>query len=301
MTADGGLLIGIDIGGTKTHAVALTRDGKVSSEVTEATVGGAAGLLEGIRRAVDELTRAGGARVDSIGIGIPGVVDVSEGVVRQALNLGIEHWHMSADVANAVGVTPRIDNDVNAAALGARQLLGISGSMAYLNLGTGVAAGLVIDGAIARGSSGLAGEVGHVVVDPAGPLCDCGQSGCIEAMAGGRALARIFPDHANPVAAMFAGADSGDSRSIDALDRFVYGVVSAIRVILLSVDVERVVVGGGVTAHGPLVERHVRAGIERAESGSPFLTSIRMGERISFLPSSLRAPAIGAALLGSAS
>ena len=84
----------------------------------------------------------------------------------------------------------RVENDVKAAAFGAYALRGgSSGSMAYLNLGTGIAAGIVADGELWRGARGTAGEVGHISVDPNGPLCRCGQRGCIEAFAGGGAIA----------------------------------------------------------------------------------------------------------------
>lgn len=298
MTA-GGLRVGIDIGGTKTHAVALAGDGAVASEVTEATTRGAGGLLEGIRRAVGELAHAAGADVGTIGIGMPGQVDVGAGVVRQAINLGVERWDVADAVQSALGVRPRVDNDVNVAALGARQLLGIEGSMAYLNLGTGVAAGIVFDGRLVRGSVGAAGEVGHISVDPAGPLCDCGQRGCIEAVAGGPALARAFPGASRPVTAMFDGVDRGDPHAIAVCKAFAHGVASAVQVLLLTVDVDRVIVGGGLASSGQRVETTIRDALVSSAKVSPFLSSLGIADRVSFLPASLRAPAIGAALLGS--
>ncbi|MCU1417571.1 MAG: hypothetical protein JWP32_1745 [Schumannella sp.] len=293
--------IGIDIGGTKTHAVAMADDGTITSEVTEATPRGPVALLEGIRRAVGELSRATGTRVGdiaSVGIGIPGQVDVASGTVRQAINLRLTEWHVADAVHDAIGIRPDVDNDVNAAALGARALMGVDGSMAFLNLGTGVAAGIHLNGALVRGSGGAAGEIGHVSIDPAGPLCDCGQYGCIEAFAGGAALARSAPRGSeHPVRDIFDAADAGQRDAVAVRDGFARGVAGAVRVLMLTVDVDRIIIGGGITALGERAEQAVRRALDASVEPSAFLRSLRLEDRISFLPTALRAPAIGAALL----
>ncbi|MEO8263069.1 MAG: ROK family protein [Pseudolysinimonas sp.] len=293
--------IGIDIGGTKTHAVAMATDGTITSEVTEATAHGPVALLEGIRRAVGELARATGTGVEnfaSIGIGIPGQVDVASGTVRQAINLRLTEWHLADAVHDAIGIRPDVDNDVNAAALGARALMGVEGSMAFLNLGTGVAAGIHLNGSLVRGAGGAAGEIGHVSIDPAGPLCDCGQRGCIEAFAGGAALARSAPPGSpHPVRDIFDAADAGRPDAIAVRDGFARGVAGAVRVLMLTVDVDRIIIGGGITALGERAEQAVRRALDASVEPSAFLRSLRLDDRISFLPAALRAPAIGAALL----
>ena len=129
--------------------------------------------------------------------------------VVHAVNLGVDELDLAAAVEPGLGVPVRVENDVKAAAFGAYALHGGSGSMGYLNLGTGIAAGIVADGELWRGARGTAGEVGHISVDPNGPLCRCGQHGCIEAFAGGGAIAeRWGRAGALPVRDVFDAADA---------------------------------------------------------------------------------------------
>jgi len=196
----------------------------------------------------------------------------------------------------------RTENDVKAAAVGAAALHGRPGTTAYLNLGTGVAAGVVTDGRLWRGARGTAGEVGHIVVDPSGPACRCGQSGCIEMYVGGGAVARRWGrDAAHPVRDVFDAADAGDAAAIDIRDGFVFGVASALRVIALTVDPESTVLGGGVTALGDRMLTRVMAELERGALASPFLRSLELPSRVSVLPTGSPVAALGAALIGAAS
>lgn len=293
--------IGIDIGGTKTHAVALGSAGTIVAETAEVSQRGADAIVESVVRVVGELCRATGTdmgALESVGIGIPGQVDFATGTVRQAINLNVDEWHAADDVQRRLGIRPSVDNDVNAAALGAKAALGIRGAMAFLNLGTGIAAGIHLDGGLVRGSRGAAGEIGHISIDPRGPLCDCGQRGCIEAFAGGRYLAdRARPDARYPLADIIEAADNGDSRAGDALHGFAFGVAGAVRTLFLTFDVDRVILGGGVIAMGPRVENIIRDELAASVSSSVFLRSLELTSRLSFLPGTLRAPAVGAALL----
>jgi predicted NBD/HSP70 family sugar kinase len=195
----------------------------------------------------------------------------------------------------------RVENDVNAAALGAFSLLGRTSaqSMAYLNLGTGLAAGLVLGGRLWRGSRGVAGEIGHIPVDPAGPLCPCGQRGCLELMASGSAVARQWPtDEPKPVRALFAAADAGDALALEVRQRLVENVAAAVRLLVLTVDVDDVVIGGGLSSLGDVLLAEVRAVLSRWAAGSEFLASLELPERVTLVPHKVNAAAIGAALIG---
>ena len=292
--------IGVDIGGTKSHAVAIDRNGMLVHELLEPSGSGPDGLLDGLVRSVRIMAEMSGVSTDeihSIGVGIPGQVDIDSGVVRQAVNLGVQEWQLADDLYAAIGIRPTIDNDVNAAALGAQKVLGIDGSMAYLNLGTGVAAGIVVDGELLHGTRGAAGEIGHVSIDANGPLCDCGQRGCIEAFSGGRALGRLMGGAARPLARILDDADSGDNAAAQARRDFSWSVAAAVRILVLSVDPQTIVIGGGAVALGERISEPILSAIEEAERGSAFLRSLDIAKRVRFLPATLRAPAIGAALL----
>jgi len=294
--------VGLDVGGTKTDAVAVDADGQVVARVRRATGWGADAVLDTIRAAVDDIVLAApGMQVDSIGIGIPGLVEPGSTSVMHAVNLGIEELDVAAELEPRLGLPVHLENDVKAAAVGAYHLDMASGSLAYLNLGTGVAAGIVSDGVLWRGARGTAGEVGHLSVDPAGPLCRCGQHGCIEALAGGASLGQRWGRPGSlPVRDVFDAADAGEAGARLLRRDLAYGVAAAVRVLVLTADVDVVVLGGGLTALGARLSDDVRAALAASASSSAFLRSLRLDERVRMLPAGSPAAAVGAALIGAA-
>lgn len=295
---------GIDIGGTKTDAVAIDDTGAVVQQLRVPTGFGAPAVLETAVEAATMLAERLGIGADeyeSVGVGIPGTVDSATGRVAHAVNLGLEGLDLGAALAGRLGTTVRVENDVNAAALGAYHLLEASDSrsMAYLNLGTGLAAGLVLGGRLWRGSRGTAGEIGHIPVDPNGPLCPCGQRGCLEMTASGSAVARQWPtDHPRPVQALFEAAESGDVLAIEVRQRLIDNVASAVRVLVLTVDVDVVVIGGGISSLGSPLLHAVTGVLESWAAASPFLASLELPSRVELLPAGFPAAAVGAALVG---
>lgn len=294
--------VGLDVGGTKIDAVAVDPSGDIRGRLRRSTGWGDDAVVESIVMAVAALADESGfplADVGSVGIGIPGLVDAEAGRVDHAVNLGVESLDLAARAEQALGVPFRVENDVKAAALGAAVLSGVAGSMAYLNLGTGVAAGIVIDGRIWRGSRGTAGEVGHLSVDPRGRLCGCGQHGCVETFCGGGALAKAWGrPGALPIRDIFDAADAGDPLAHALRDDLYHGAAAAVRVLVLSADVETVVIGGGLTALGDRLESGIRAALHAGAEASPFMRSLRLDERIELLPAGSPAAAFGAALVG---
>ena len=300
----GTLQVGIDIGGTKTDAVAIAGDGRIVQRLRMPTGFGPRAVVETAVAAVTALAEATGTAITdfaSIGIGIPGAVDPATGRVTHAVNLGLEGLELGSELSGRLGRPVRIDNDVNAAALGAFRLLEKHDdqSMAFLNLGTGLAAGIIINGAIWRGSRGTAGEIGHIPVDPNGPECPCGQRGCLEMLASGSAIARQWPtDDPKPARALFAAAAEGDPRAVQVRRRFVENVAAAVRILVLTVDVDSVVIGGGLSSLGPVLLDEVREVLASWEAASPFLASTHLSQRIAIVPVDFPAAAVGAALVG---
>jgi glucokinase len=295
--------VGVDIGGTKTDAVVLDSAGAVAHALRLPTGWGHDAVLATATDAVLRLASEAGiaaSSFDSIGVGIPGAVDAERGIVTHARNLGVSQLDLGGLLERNLGASVRVENDVNAAALGAFHQLDLpdTSSMAYLNLGTGLAAGLVLHGNLWRGSRGAAGEIGHILIDPAGPLDKDGQPGALEVMASGSGIASQWKSGDGSVRGLLAAADAGDVGAI-AIRRNLYeAVASAVRILVLTVDVDLVVIGGGISTLGSALLDAVTSVIAEWEVSSPFLASLQLADRIRILPPNAQTAATGAAWLG---
>lgn len=319
----GGWSVGLDIGGSKVLGVVLDPSGAVRHQVRSGTVRGLEGVVTGAVAAVEELAGAAGVAVDDlvgVGLGLPGVVDVAAGTVEHAVNLGIDaRVGLAALVAERLGTVPvRLENDLNAAVVGAARFVephtdgtagaagaaGTAGAnahdLAFLALGTGMAAGLLLDGRLRRGSQGAAGEIGHLTFVPDGLPCKCGQAGCLEQYASGSALDAVWPSRtgAPAPAEVFAAAAAGDERAVALRDQFAEAVAAGVRVLVLTCDVRHVVIGGGVSAVGQPLLDAVRGVLDTAARTSPFLASMGLAERVTLAPAQVPVGAVGAALVG---
>jgi predicted NBD/HSP70 family sugar kinase len=157
----------------------------------------------------------------------------------------------------------------------------------------------VLRGELWRGARGAAGEIGHILVDPAGPLDLDGQHGGLESMASGSGIARQWATgEDNAVSAMLAAADAGDERALEIRRRLFDGVASAVRILVLTVDVERVVIGGGIGTLGDRLMRGVGEVFAGWSSQSPFIHSLELASRVSLVPAGTPVAALGAAHLG---
>ncbi|MGI9595156.1 MAG: ROK family protein [Acidimicrobiales bacterium] len=300
----GTVTLGLDIGGTKTHCVAFDRELKPIAETRVPT------SPAGVDRLADLVTetvagvqhRLSGQSINAIGIGIPGLVDRHRGTVRQAVNLGIgnEALDLAGRVAAQFGVRCEIDNDVNVGALGAFRVLQGDRSiddLAYISVGTGIAAGLILAGRIHRGQRGVAGEIGHFPVVPDGPRCECGLRGCLEAIASGSAIARMYPtDGGSPIRSLLDDAATGDRSANERLDRIGDHLALAVYLVAVSYDVDLMVLGGGVFEAGSEIVELVGTGLRRLEKQSGFVRSLDLPGRIMLKPSEA-VGALGAALL----
>jgi predicted NBD/HSP70 family sugar kinase len=298
-----GFSVGLDIGATKVHGVLIDARGAILAEHRLPTSFGPAGVVQTAAEVVDALGAQAGLERSSlraVGVGVPGLVDPDRGAVKHAVNLGLngEWFNLGELLAQRLGTPVMVENDVNVATLGAHLIAGVD-DVAYVSLGTGLAAGLVLDGVLRRGAHGAAGEIGHLPVDPNGPLCSCGQRGCLELIASGRALAVAWPTpDAPPAQSLFAAAAAGDERAIEIRDRFAAGVADAVRLVALAVDPAAVVIGGGVAALGEPLQTAVRAALQRQAAGSAFLASLDLAGRVRLVPTGTPVAALGAASLG---
>jgi glucokinase len=296
--------VGLDIGATKVLGAVVGADGGVLAQAREVTAPGPEGVLGTAMTVLDRLAQATGAALPPfIGIGIPGIVDPDRGAVKHAVNVGIggEWFPLAGELAAKTGARVVIENDLNAATWGAHVLTGAD-DLAYISLGTGLAAGYVLDGVLRRGAHGAAGEIGHVPVDPTGALCSCGQRGCLELIASGSALDLAWPtaDGVPAAAALFAAATAGMPEAVAVRDRFAAGVADAIRMLSLAVDPRTIIVGGGVSTLGEPLQVAVAAALQAQAASSPFLTALDLGGRLRLVPRGVPVGAIGAAMIGEA-
>ncbi|MCL3860384.1 ROK family protein [Actinotalea sp. K2] len=300
-----GWSVGLDVGGTKVLGVLLDADAVVRQTVRVPTRRGVDGVVSCAEQAVLALCSAQGLApgdLNGVGVGVPGLVDPSTGGVSHAVNLDIPGSDVPLGpllAARLGGVGVDVENDLNVAALGAARVLGVtSGDLAFLALGTGVAAGLLLDGTLRRGHVGAAGEIGHVPYAATGPVCPCGQRGCLELYASGSAIDAAWPSRTGrpAPAEVFEAAASGDPQACAIRDAFVQAVATAVRLLVLTCDVEHVVLGGGVSEIGQPLLAAVSGAVRSQASGSPFLATLRIAERVQIVPSGALVAPIGAAL-----
>ena len=296
--------VGLDIGGTKMHGVLLAPDGSVLAERRAGTVPGPEGSCAA--RSRSSRLCAGHAPA-GVGIGCPG------SSTQRAARCGTRStWASTLSRSRSCGGSASLrtegvlgadrpvalENDLNASALGAAALLDVGDDLAYLALGTGVAVGLVLEGRLRRGAHGLAGEVGHLPVRPGGAECPCGQRGCLELYASGSGLAReVEHDGPEPLAAVvFDAAARGERHAREVRDRLLDGVADVVQMLVLTLDVGAVVLGGGIARLGEPLLTGVRSRLERREGTSGFLAAAGLARRVRLAPTDVPVGAVGAAL-----
>ena len=190
--------IGVDLGGTNLRIAAISHDGELLEKVTLGTKV-ALGRDHVINDMCDAIQRLSGKYKDSgkllgAGIGIPGIIDMQTGMLRKSANLpGWEDYPARAEIERRLGARVILENDANVAALGEQWLGAARGvpNMAVVTLGTGIGGGIVLGGKIWHGMNGMAGEFGHVTIEPEGYPCGCGSHGCAEQYASASAIMRM--------------------------------------------------------------------------------------------------------------
>lgn len=294
--------LGVDVGGTKTHAVLLDGTAGIVAESRLPSVPGPTGVVDTVLAAADQCRAQLGvelSQLGSVGVGIPGQVDPATGVVRTAVNLAITTLPLGELLSERLQTSVVVDNDVKVAALGVRAELGLAdGDLSYLNFGTGVASATIIHGRLVRGVSNAAGEIGHLAIDPAGELCECGQYGCLETLAGGSYINARLAAAGLTLVGLFAAAENGSPQAQHQADLIVNGITSAIQIMVLAHGSPRVVLNGGVIHHCPGLFDAVRGRLESIANSSAFIASLGLADRLVIAPSGRPIAALGAALVG---
>ncbi len=292
-------VLGVDLGATNIKWVVLELDadptalhivasGSFPSRGHEGHTAVIARLVTEVRSVADR-HEAGGRW----GLGTPGLFDAATGVVTLFTNLPGQ-WRgvpLRAELETALDRPVTLINDARAFTLAEGRVGAGRGSplVACLTLGTGIGGGIMIDGNLHTGATGIAGEIAHQTVAPDGPPCGCGNPGCAEAMARSDVLAAMAGKR--DVAAVFDGVRAGEERCIAAVDTAAGYLGIALANVFTVVGPERIVVGGGIGAAGDLFLEPIRAATRRRATLLP-------AEAIRIVPAELgsAAGAVGAAL-----
>lgn len=273
--------IGIDLGGTKVAGIVMEEGGRILARDERLTPEGDGGaVLDAVHASVAAL--AGRTQPVAVGVGAAGLVDFAAGALRFAPNLPLREVPIRDRVSERTGLPCVVDNDANAAAWG-EFLFGAGRGVRHLLLvtvGTGIGGGIIWDGALYRGAHGFAAEIGHVIVEPGGPVCGCGNRGCWEQVASGRALDRLGRDEANraPNGAIARQAAGDEVRGEHVAEAARQGDAAAMAIVrevgrrlgegmagLVNIlDPELIVVGGGVAEEGELILGPARGAYQEA-------------------------------------
>jgi glucokinase len=210
--------IGVDLGGTNLRIAAVDEQGNLIEKVTLGTKVSLGrdhvinDMCDAIQRMVERFRES--APLLGIGVGVPGIIDMQTGLLRESPNLpGWADYPVRAEIERRLKTVVILENDANVAALGEKWLGAARdySDMAMLTLGTGVGGGLVLGGRIWRGANGMATEFGHITVEPEGHLCGCGNHGCVEQYASATAVVRMAREaaagNAGSALARAAGSD----------------------------------------------------------------------------------------------
>ncbi|MBW3091936.1 ROK family protein [Bifidobacterium sp. 82T10] len=294
-------LVGVDIGGTKIEAVLLDSSHAVVASHRVPARRGGDNVVADVVGLVREVAGERLGDVARVGMGTPGRVDSATGRIANVVNLDIDTLDLGPLVSERLGGVPvHVDNDVNAAAVGAARVLcgdDTAGTVVFLNFGTGLAAGVLVDGVLQHGYSGAAGEVGHVPVDPNRFDCPCGQQGCLETVCSGASVARLWPtaDGRPPMPDLIGKARSGDADARRVLAMVTHAIGDTLQIVAQSVDPRLIIIGGGMAKTGAPLLEVILDELHGRETSCPFLKGLELGARLRLVPADAPLGAIGAA------
>ncbi|KGX85017.1 ROK family glucokinase [Pontibacillus marinus] len=267
--------IGVDIGGTTVKLAFITYNGDILSkwEIPTNKEGNGSSIVEDIAASIkskqEELNFSHDQFI-GIGVGAPGFVDVGEGFIYSAVNIGWENYHLTTALTEETGYDAWLENDANLAALG-ENWKGAGGQANHLiavTLGTGVGGGIIGNGQLLHGANGTVAEIGHMTAKTEnGRACNCGKTGCLETVASATAIVRSAYDaieagekttlqeilrQNETISArdVFQEAAKGDQASQSILDEVIHYLGIAIANLAIAINPTRIVIGGGVSQAG---------------------------------------------------
>ncbi|MCL6442765.1 MAG: ROK family protein [Alicyclobacillus sp.] len=284
MYGEGKAVIGFDIGGTNMKSGIVSSDGRLLHVHHATTPRNSSELLDSIAAIFYDLAakvKAMSYSLVGVGLAVPGWIDRSEGRIIQAANLNLYDFPLRELIAARLGVPTEVMNDSNAAALGEYEFGGYGfNSFISITLGTGIGAGIIVDGHLYEGQTGRAGEIGHITLSENGPTCNCGRVGCLECYASGWGIVRqtwynlsngmddenstrFYVNKSNiSVEDVVEAATAGDVMSMRVLRNAAYQLGLTISNIVMLLDIRNFILAGGIMKmKWPFLE-HVLATLE---------------------------------------
>lgn len=291
--------LGIDVGGTNISAGIVTEEGKLIAKATTPTMNGrnSEDILDDMAALCFRICQDKDIDMEdikSIGIGLPGVMDKKKGLLKYANNLNFDNVNVVKEMKSRTGLPVYIENDANCAAIGENTCGASKGekNVIYVTLGTGVGAGIILNGKIFDGAFGNGGEAGHMVIVAEGEECSCGRKGCWEAYASASALRRegriaaakypnceiynLVDGNIKLVDAktVFDAADRGDSIAEGIIDMYIKYVAVGLVNLINIFQPESIVIGGGICAQGDRVINPVKKIMKEKVYGGDLKTEI---------------------------
>lgn len=282
------LLLGIDVGGTTVKLAFIDEEGTVEEkwEITTNREENGKFIMQDVAETVLEKVNELNINKEQIlaaGVGAPGYIDVENGVIVEAVNLGWKNYPIQKELEQLLNIPVVVDNDANLAAGGEKWKGAGEGAdnLLAVTLGTGVGGGIIAGGEIIHGESGLAGEIGHIAaVKDGGTRCNCGKFGCLETVASATGIARLgllavqekpegylksMLDEVGKISAkdVFDGAKKGDAVAISVVKESMDHLGFALANLANALNPETIVIGGGVSKAGSYLVDYIREAFNR--------------------------------------
>jgi len=264
------VIIGVDVRPTQTTVILSDVNGSFTAQEILVTSPNPKSTMRELTQAIRRMiVLARGRKIEGIGICLPGRFDDSSGKLIFAPNLAWGAVDIRNPLVRATGLEVELENAANACVLAAVWFdHAPESNLVVITVSEGIGAGVLVDGRLVRGLGGMAGEFGHVPVDPRGPVCGCGSRGCWEVFASNRAALRYYAEAGGDTAvqtltALMNRANNGDARAAAALENMAHHLGRGMRMVVAGLAPERIVVVGDLTSSwgrfGPIIEAEVSA------------------------------------------
>ncbi|MEA2497147.1 MAG: glucokinase [Thermoleophilaceae bacterium] len=258
-------VLGIDVGGTKVEIASVVDGRAIAPQKIPTPLDDTAALLDGIESLARTVIEADG-EPEAIGVGVPSQIDFATGAVISSVNIPLEGVPLRDELESRFNIPVFVDNDANCAAQAEAELVedGPAAHLLMLTLGTGVGGGVIIDGHVFRGATGLGAELGHMVIQADGRPCPgrtCNNRGCIEAYCSGKALELVAGRPGREVEQAARSGDAQAQEQLNELGRWLgVGIASFVNIF----EPEHLVIGGGFGASA--YDLFIDAALEEARS-----------------------------------